>query len=100
MDSPEFGLVTFVAIGTTHNRSSFIDYCYCMIIFFKKGATMVGSVRLTVPAGRTLNKGDELGYFGIQLRSFIIIHHHHPLPINYSSLFLSLFWGGGEASFI
>lgn len=41
IESPEFGLVTFVAIG----------------------ATMVGSICFTTEPGQTLNKGDEHGYF-------------------------------------
>lgn len=41
IESPEFGLVTFVAIG----------------------ATMVGSIHFTTSAGQTVVKGDEHGYF-------------------------------------
>lgn len=41
IDSAEFGLVTFVAIG----------------------ATMVGSICFTTQPGQTLKKGDEHGYF-------------------------------------
>jgi phosphatidylserine decarboxylase len=41
VDSPEFGLVTFVAIG----------------------ATMVGSICFTTSPGQTIVKGDEHGYF-------------------------------------
>jgi len=41
MDSPEFGLVTYVTVG----------------------ATMVGSIHFTTTPGQTVRKGDEHGYF-------------------------------------
>jgi len=71
IDSPEFGLVAFVAVG----------------------ATMVASINFTVDVGATFSKGDELGYFAfggsttivvfqegkIQYDEDLLINSHKPL---------------------
>lgn len=63
IDSDEFGLVTFVAIGATMVRHH--AYAHALVVnLLPTIASQVGSICFTTTPGQTIKKGDEHGYFG------------------------------------
>lgn len=60
IDSPDFGLVIFVAIG----------------------ATLVGSCNFTVSVGATLSKGDELGYFAFGGSTIVVLFKENAVELD------------------
>jgi phosphatidylserine decarboxylase len=68
VDSDEFGLVTFVAIGATmvrHHSTGTRTTAHTPVMnLLPKIVSQVGSICFTTTPGQTIKKGDEHGYFG------------------------------------
>jgi len=68
IETDEFGLVTFVAIGATMVAPS---HCASLLHFSThNGSLQVGTITFTTKVGDKVKKGDEHGFFGtLSLRS-------------------------------